>query len=102
MCQKTAVRELAKWIPRSAELARAVAIDEAPELGKAQALEFDEVIAKQVAMQGHELPTTIDAAVADEPAKPEPKPRGRRKRAAWAQAEIDAAKAQAAEPQAEP
>lgn len=44
MARKTPIRELRKWIPQSAELARAAAIDEAPELGKSQASAFSEEV----------------------------------------------------------
>lgn len=36
MWRKTAVRELTKYLPRSSDVATAAAIDEAPEIGKAQ------------------------------------------------------------------
>jgi len=36
MALKTAIRRLFRWLPKSAEMAAAVAIDEAPELGQSQ------------------------------------------------------------------
>lgn len=56
MAKKTAVRRLFTWIPKSAELAGAAAIDEAPELGKPQITAFDPQVANALESQGFEIP----------------------------------------------
>jgi recombination protein RecT len=52
MCKKTSVRALATWIPQSAELARAAAIDEAPERGEDQSRHFDPAITEALKAGG--------------------------------------------------
>jgi recombination protein RecT len=50
MFQKTALRALWKWLPKSAEMARAVAVEEAAELGRQQegfAVEVSDVLKSQ-------------------------------------------------------
>jgi len=44
MALKTAIRRLFRWLPKSAEMAHAVAVDEAPELGRSQLESAPEVI----------------------------------------------------------
>lgn len=55
MAKKTAVRRLFTWIPKSAEIAGAAAIDEAPELGKPQVVSFDPQITDALQAQGVEM-----------------------------------------------
>lgn len=51
MALKTAVRRLFTWLPQSAEMALAAAIDEAPETGQRQAAVWDPTVTD--ALQGH-------------------------------------------------
>jgi len=55
MACKTAVRRLFTWLPKSAEMARAAAIDEAPELEKAQSAEWDSSVTEALSAQGVEV-----------------------------------------------
>src|SRR5690606_7095111 len=41
MAMKTAVRRLFTWLPQSAEMATAAAVDEAPEIGQSQSSAWD-------------------------------------------------------------
>src|SRR5690606_38795350 len=52
MILKTAVRRLFTWLPQSAELARAAAIDEAPELGQSQSSAWDPSVTEALEAQG--------------------------------------------------
>ena len=82
MVEKTAVRALAKWIPRSAELVLAAAIDEAPELGRGQVEIMDDAITD--ALRGEGLGLAQPDVIDEEPepslpptrttAEPAPKP----------------------------
>lgn len=56
MALKTAIRRLYKWLPKSAEIANAVALDEAPEHGS-QSDAFDPTITEVLQSQGLELTT---------------------------------------------
>jgi len=64
MALKTAVRRLYKWLPKSAEMATAAAIDEAPEVNRAQSDAWDPTITDALNANGvaipHELPDHID------------------------------------------
>lgn len=64
MAQKTPVRELSKWIPQSAEMARAVLLDEAPELGKPQSSAFSDEVLDALKSEGLEAETS-DVEVID-------------------------------------
>lgn len=55
MAKKTAVRRLFTWIPKSAEVAGAAALDEAPEIGKPQVTAFDPDVTKALEAQGIEV-----------------------------------------------
>lgn len=55
MAIKTAVRRLFTWLPQSAEMARAVAVDEAPEIGRSQAAAWDPSVADALESQGVEV-----------------------------------------------
>lgn len=55
MAIKTALRAVCKLLPRSAELAMAIAIDEAPEVGIAQSRAMDQDVIATVARMGHEV-----------------------------------------------
>lgn len=52
MCLKTAIRALWKWLPKSAELARAEALEDAAEVGSTQASAFDPVVAEALTKGG--------------------------------------------------
>jgi recombination protein RecT len=65
MCKKTAVRRLFTWLPKSIEIAQAIAVDEAPEIGKDQADTWTPEVTEAMAAQGL-LP------VPEPPAEPEP------------------------------
>jgi len=56
MARKTAIRALYKMLPKSAEMAAAAAIDEAPEIGRSQLAAMDATIHDAVRTQGLELP----------------------------------------------
>lgn len=56
MAKKTAVRRLATWIPKSAELAQAAAMDEAPEIGHSQAREWSPELTAALEAHGVEVP----------------------------------------------
>lgn len=61
MWKKSAVRELTKYLPRSADVAQATALDEAPEYGKAQTAVFapevrESLMAQGVDVDGNEKP----------------------------------------------
>lgn len=55
MAIKTAVRRLFTWLPQSAEMARAVAVDEAPETGKDQSTAFDPSVTEALEAHGVEV-----------------------------------------------
>lgn len=59
MAQKTVVRRLFKWLPVSIELARAVGLDEAAELGQRQESELDVVLTPE--------PIVSTVRIVDEP-----------------------------------
>lgn len=65
MAVKTAVRQLFKWLPKSIELARAAAIDEAPEAGRSQLAAMDDTVRDAVRSQGLELPAETEGEVLD-------------------------------------
>ena len=54
MCLKTAIRRLYRWLPKSAEMARAEAFDEAPELGRNQLTAADPEVVGLLQSQGLE------------------------------------------------
>lgn len=58
MAKKTAVRRLFTWIPKSAEVAGAIALDEAPELGKPQVVAFDPNVTAALEAHGIEVTHT--------------------------------------------
>lgn len=55
MAMKTAIRRLFTWLPKSAEMARAAALDEAPELGKSQSGEWDPSVVEALQATGVEV-----------------------------------------------
>lgn len=52
MAKKTAIRRLFTWIPKSAEIASAIALDEAPEIGRPQVVTFDASVTAALEAQG--------------------------------------------------
>jgi recombination protein RecT len=57
MALKTAIRRLYKWLPKSAEMAQASAIDEAPEIGQAQSVAWDPSVTDALRGEGLEVET---------------------------------------------
>lgn len=55
MARKTAIRRLFTWIPRSAEMARAQVLDEAPEIGRVQVVDFDPAVTAALEAHGIEV-----------------------------------------------
>jgi recombination protein RecT len=55
MALKTAIRRLFRWLPKSAEMARAAEIDEAPEIGKAQLAAADPEVLGYLSAQGMDV-----------------------------------------------
>lgn len=73
MALKTAVRAVWRWLPKSTELARAIEIDEAPEVGAPQALSWDPDVTKALQAQGIDTQgetVTEDGEVINEPPEP--------------------------------
>jgi recombination protein RecT len=56
MALKTAVRRLFRWLPKSTEMARAAAVEQAPESGQAQSTEWDPTITEALTSGGVEVP----------------------------------------------
>ncbi len=52
MALKTAIRRLFRWLPKSAEMAHAAALDEAPEMGKSQLAAADDTVIGLLQGQG--------------------------------------------------
>jgi recombination protein RecT len=69
MCCKTAVRALWQWVPKSAEMAQAAAMDEAPEHGEAQSDLWTPETHEVLESEG----LIIDAEMVEEPTEPEEK-----------------------------
>jgi len=67
MSLKTAIRRLYRWLPKSAEMAQAAALDEAPEIGKHQLSAASEEVVNLLAGQGLD-PNAEIAATASTPA----------------------------------
>lgn len=67
MARKTAIRRLFTWIPRSAEMARAQVIDEAPELGRVQVIDFDPSVTAALEAHGVEVVPTHDPETGEAP-----------------------------------
>lgn len=67
MAIKTAVRRLFTWLPQSAEMARAVAVDEAPEVGVAQSAAWDPGVAEALESQGVEVTEAHDPETGEVP-----------------------------------
>lgn len=65
MAQKTAIRRLYKWLPKSAEMALAADIDEAPEVDRRQAEAWDPAIGEALSNHGL-LPEPQAEEVAEE------------------------------------
>lgn len=55
MAKKTAIRRLFTWIPKSAEVAGAIALDEAPEIGRPQVVAFDPNVTAALEAHGIEV-----------------------------------------------
>lgn len=67
MAKKTAVRRLFTWLPKSAEMARAAAVDEAPEIGSTQAEAWDPDVQNALEATGVEVgDETADGTVDEE------------------------------------
>lgn len=87
MALKTAVRRLYRWLPKSIEIASALRVDEAPELGRSQLEALSPEIRDAVERQGYDLPpempsdVPVDASAVDGHGEvqdePEPASRGR-------------------------
>lgn len=79
MALKTAIRQLYKWLPKSAEIATALVLDEAPELGKSQVGTWDPAVTDALQAQGLELEGEADDAPQREAGErtAEPAPEGR-------------------------
>lgn len=78
MFEKTGIRAIAKWVPKQAELALAVAIDEAGEDGRSQMRELDpgvaEVLAARGLLEADSSVDIVDAPTSDEPAEDDDAP----------------------------
>ncbi len=61
MALKTAIRRLFRWLPKSAEMARAAALDEAPETGKAQLSAASEEVIGLLQSQGYDVDQELEA-----------------------------------------
>lgn len=61
MALKTAIRRLFRWLPKSAEMAHAAALDEAPELGRSQLAEADERVIGLLQAQGLDVESETQA-----------------------------------------
>ncbi len=61
MAKKTAIRALYKLLPKSAEMAIAAAVDEAPELGLTQTAAMDIDVRGAIERQGFEGPSEMEA-----------------------------------------
>lgn len=61
MARKTAIRRLYKLLPKSAEVAHAMELDERADDGRAQASAFSPEVQSLLASTGHSLPTDGDA-----------------------------------------
>lgn len=59
MAKKTAIRRLFTWIPKSAEVASAIALDEAPELGRPQVVAFTPEVTGALEAHGIEVAATV-------------------------------------------
>ena len=59
MATKTAIRRLFTWLPKSAEMAQAAALDEAPEIGKVQV--WDSTVTAALEAHGMEAPEEFNA-----------------------------------------
>lgn len=74
MARKTAIRSLFTWLPKSAEMAQAAAIDEAPEIGRSQLEMADETVRQLVEapeVAATATPATLEAELlASPPADP--------------------------------
>lgn len=62
MARKTAVRALFPWVPKSVEMARAIALDEGADLGRAQGAAFDPAIVEVLQAGGLEVETEGEEA----------------------------------------
>lgn len=68
MCLKTAIRRLFRWLPKSAEMAQAAAIDEAPELGRSQLAAASEEVVGLLQSQGFDVEAEMQSEQQEEPA----------------------------------
>lgn len=69
MARKTAVRALFPWVPKSVEMARALALDEGAEVGRAQGLAYDPDVVAVLQSGGLEVETEGEEAEEQEPAR---------------------------------
>jgi recombination protein RecT len=67
MCAKTVIRAGWKWIPKSSEMSRALALDEAPELGKSILTAADPEIVGLLQAQGVDTSAADDQGELDQP-----------------------------------
>lgn len=63
MALKTAVRRLFRWLPKSAEMARAVEVDEALETGRSQLAAADDGVVALLQGQGLDVASEVEAGV---------------------------------------
>lgn len=67
MALKTAIRRLYRWLPKSAEMARAEAFDEAPEIGKSQIGAADPEVINILQSHGVDAPIEAEAEPGHDP-----------------------------------
>lgn len=67
MALKTAIRRLYRWLPKSAEMARAEAFDEAPEIGRSQLGAADPEVINILQSQGVDAPIEAEAEPSHDP-----------------------------------
>jgi recombination protein RecT len=67
MALKTAIRRLYRWLPKSAEMARAEAFDEAPEIGRSQLSAADPEVVSMLQAHGVDAPIEAHAEVEHDP-----------------------------------
>jgi recombinational DNA repair protein RecT len=67
MALKTAIRRLYRWLPKSAEMARAEAFDEAPEIGRSQLSAADPEVVSMLQAHGVDAPIEAHAEIDHDP-----------------------------------
>lgn len=74
MALKTAIRRLFRWLPKSAEMAQAVALDEAPEIGRNQLAVSDPKVLELLQENNIELPVDAEGEESSETEEAPPAP----------------------------